>query len=244
MFVGNEEKVYILDKVENNPTQISGHPAWAVEWDIASSQATVMDMSTNTFCANGMHAPNGSFFVFGGNGAIGPGGAIGSQKNADGVSGMFDTSYQDWDGAKAIRVINPCTDGSCSWFDNSSLLAMSQKRWYPGAEALPDGSVVLVGGMVNGGYVNRNVPNVDPTFEGGAAEPTYEFYPPRGTPQQMQFMTKTSGLNTYAHLYLMPSGLMFAQANLSTSKSQDVFYPSEMVTDVCSLVELHYKRGD
>ena len=38
MFLGNERKVYIIDKTENNPIQISGrygtHPAWAVEYDI------------------------------------------------------------------------------------------------------------------------------------------------------------------------------------------------------------------
>ena len=32
MFVGNEQKVYIMDKVENNAAQIDQHPAWAVEW--------------------------------------------------------------------------------------------------------------------------------------------------------------------------------------------------------------------
>lgn len=34
----------------------------------------------------------------------------------------------------------------------------------------------------------------------------------------MQFMVATSGLNSYAHLYLLPSGRMFVQANYSTSK--------------------------
>jgi hypothetical protein len=29
MFLGTLDKVYIIDKVENNPTQINGHPAWA-----------------------------------------------------------------------------------------------------------------------------------------------------------------------------------------------------------------------
>lgn len=32
MFVGNEEKVYMLDKAENNPAQIKGHPAWGSVW--------------------------------------------------------------------------------------------------------------------------------------------------------------------------------------------------------------------
>jgi hypothetical protein len=41
MWLGNNKKVYILDKTENNPVTINGkfgtHPAWAVEYDIASN---------------------------------------------------------------------------------------------------------------------------------------------------------------------------------------------------------------
>ena len=29
MFVGTAKTVYIVDKVEANPTQVNGHPAWA-----------------------------------------------------------------------------------------------------------------------------------------------------------------------------------------------------------------------
>lgn len=32
MFLGNEEKVYILDKAEGNAAQINGHPAWGSAW--------------------------------------------------------------------------------------------------------------------------------------------------------------------------------------------------------------------
>lgn len=42
MFLGTKNKVYILDKSENNPAQIDGkygrHPAWAAEYDIKSKQ--------------------------------------------------------------------------------------------------------------------------------------------------------------------------------------------------------------
>lgn len=120
--------------------------------------------------------------------------------------------------------MNPCTNADdfssseCQWFDNPTVLSMQKQRWYAAAEALADGTIVLIGGFVNGGYVNRNIPNTDPTYEGGAAEPTYEFYPSRGAAQVMQFMTTTSGLNSYAHAYLMPSGKMLVQANLSTSE--------------------------
>ena len=183
-----------------------------------------MDVKTNVFCASGMHLPNGSYVTFGGNGAVGPGGGIGSQPNPDNVSGAWDSKYQDFDGAKSIRVLNPCKSSDnfgssdCQWFDDPSVLSMQNKRWYSAAEPLADGTIVLIGGFVNGGYVNRNFPNIDPTNEGGAADPTFEFYPANGrAPVTMQFMITTSGLNAYAHTFLMPSGKMFVQANISTS---------------------------
>ncbi|KAG0696896.1 putative copper radical oxidase [Suillus ampliporus] len=217
MFLGNEEKVYILDKTENNAAQINGHPAWGSVWDVNTHTAQPMAVLTNTFCASGMHLPNGSYASFGGNSAIGPLGAVGSVG-----SGQYDTTYEDYDGRKSIRILNPCTSADdmtstqCEWFDNPAVLSMQKQRWYSAAEALGDGTVVLIGGFVAGGYINRNTPNTDPEYEGGAAEPTYEFYPSRGAATVMNFMITTSGLNSYAHTYLMPSGNMLIQANIST----------------------------
>ncbi|KAJ6584865.1 glyoxal oxidase N-terminus-domain-containing protein [Mycena capillaripes] len=223
MFVGNDQKVYILDKAEGNEAQIDGHPAWGAVWDINTHAVQVMDVATNVFCASGMHLPNGSFATFGGNGAIGPGGNISSVKNPGGASGAWDQTYQDFDGSQAIRILQPCTDADdftsakCTWFDKPDQLSMQKKRWYSAAEALGNGTIVLIGGFVNGGYINRNYPNTDPTFSGGAAEPTYEFYPSNNQePQIMNFMVKTSGLNAYAHTFLLASGNLFVQANYST----------------------------
>ena len=179
-----------------------------------------MDVQTNPFCAAGMHLPNGSFATFGGNNAVGPGG-----DNSDpGSTTTYDPTYQDYGGTRAIRIISPCngdisTSPQCDWYDSENGLQMAKSRWYAGAEALADGSVVLMGGFTAGGYINRNYPNTDPETEGGAAEPTFEFFPSRSqTPAVMNFMVKTSGLNSYALGYLMPSGKMFVQANYSTSK--------------------------
>ncbi|KAH9985645.1 glyoxal oxidase [Russula compacta] len=201
MFVGSPDKVYILDKVEGNAHQINGHSAYASVWDIASQTATAVDVQTNAFCAAGMHLPNASYAVFGGNNAVGPGG----NNSAPGSTTTYDPTYHDYDGTRAIRIITPCdgdlTSPPCSWFDAPNSLQMAKRRWR----------------FTAGGYINRNTPNTDPTYEGGAAEPTYEFFPPSSqSPQVMNFMVKTSGLNSYALTYLMPSGKMFVQANYST----------------------------
>jgi len=72
-------------------------------------QAEVMDVRTNVFCSSGMHLPNGSFITLGGNGAVGVGGNIGSQFDPSQGAASWDSIYQDFDGGKAIRVLNPCT---------------------------------------------------------------------------------------------------------------------------------------
>lgn len=69
VFLGTVDKIYILDKTENNPTQINGHPAWAAgmlprpvltlpltaasEYDLVTNAGRPMDAMTNTFCAVG-----------------------------------------------------------------------------------------------------------------------------------------------------------------------------------------------
>ena len=185
-----------------------------------------MDVPSNVFCASGMHLPNGSYVTFGGNNAVAPGGGLGSQVYPGGGSASWDSTLQDFDGSRSIRILNPCTSAdnfassNCQWFDDSTLLAMKKQRWYSAAEPLGDGTVVIIGGFVLGGYVNRMYPNTDPQFEQGQAESTFEFFPAKsGTPQVMQFLIKTSGLNAYAHTFLMPSGKMFLQANTSSSRS-------------------------
>lgn len=180
--------------------------------------ATPVDAQTNPFCAGGMHLPNGSYAVFGGNTAIGPGG----DNSAPNSTEKYDPYYDDFDGTRAIRMITPCdgdlTAAPCAWDDSQNGLQMLKHRWYPGVEPLADGTVVLIGGFRQGGYINREYPNVDPTYEVNKSEPTYEFFPPTGQdPPILKFVVDTSGLNSFPLTYLMPSGKMFVQANYSTS---------------------------
>ncbi|KAJ6502403.1 copper radical oxidase variant A [Mycena sanguinolenta] len=221
MMVCNNQKVYILDKAEANAAQINGHTAWASILDLETFQATTMDVATNTFCASGYHLPNGSFATFGGNGAAGPGASEGSQVAPGAFFATWDSTYDDFDGGQSIRILNPCTDDDdftsahCQWYDDPSVLSMQRRRWYSTAEALGNGTIVMIGGFQNGGYILRNVPNNSPT---DGAELTYEFYPSNGqTPQLVNFLVKTSGLNAYPLAYNLASGKIFLQANLSTT---------------------------
>lgn len=56
MFLGTLDKLYIVDKTENNPTQINGHPAWAAEYSLAKNGGRAMDIITNSFCAVSTHS--------------------------------------------------------------------------------------------------------------------------------------------------------------------------------------------
>ncbi|KAF7300487.1 hypothetical protein HMN09_00933100 [Mycena chlorophos] len=216
MFLGNTDKVYILDKAQGNAAQINGHSAWGSVYDLNTNTVTLMDIQTNTFCSSGSHLPNGTFSVFGGNSAVAIGGGNGNDNGWDSV-------LQDFDGSRAIRLLSPCTTNEdftqpeCQWFDQpgNTALQIQDQRWYSSAEALADGTIVLLGGFTGGGYILRNYPNTNP-FAGASL--TYEYYPNtvKMTPQNVSFLVETSGLNAYPHMFLMASGKMFVQANVST----------------------------
>lgn len=217
MLVGNDNKVYMLDKAENNANLINGHPAMGAVWDMNTRTATTLAVTSNPFCASGMHMPNGSFITFGGNGAIGP------TNNP-----QFDSVYFNQAGQTGVRVLNPltctgsdaATNPDCQWYDNPAATHLERQRWYSTAESLGDGSVAVIGGYSNGGYINRNYPvENDPVWQGNASQPTYEFWPSRGgDPPLMQFLVDTGGLNSYPHTFLLASGKMVLQANVSTSE--------------------------
>lgn len=104
--------MYIVDKVENNPSKINGHPAWAAgecllsygahivggtkfsEYSISKNSGRAMDVVTNSFCAGGTALGNGTWLNVGGNQAVGPGGVQAVSQLGGGV-------YDDPDGGKS-----------------------------------------------------------------------------------------------------------------------------------------------
>lgn len=225
----DENTAFVLDKVEGNRAKLpSGKPVWGSLIDLTDGSARAVDVNTNTFCAAGSTLPNGTWVVVGGNQAVQYGGAA-----LEGTA----NPYQNKDGRKAVRLldIQGIQNNNFNWDDDGHLV-MNSNRWYPTTETLASGEVVIVGGSTSGGYINRNTPNTDPTFatatgggsiynlNAGGANPTYEYFPNRTNitaqgsfagMQMSKFMTTTSGLNMYPHMFLMPSGKIFMNANVS-----------------------------
>lgn len=242
--LANEDTAFIFDKVENNRKKTaSGRPTWASLVQLSDYSVRGIDATTNPFCAAGTTLGNGSYIVVGGNSAISYGGM--NVKNSDGSMNLDGPAppYNDMDGRRVVRMMQPNMDSSkLKWIDDfDSPNQMDSPRWYPAIEGLADGSVVMIGGATSGGFINRNYPNVDPVYatsssnpkagvwDQGGANPSYEFWPRDNKPKPAvhDFMVKTSGLNMYAHTYLLPSGRIFMQANYSTTIwdwTKDKFY--------------------
>ncbi|QRW00801.1 glyoxal oxidase [Ceratobasidium sp. AG-Ba] len=198
LFLGQGNRVYIVDKTENNPPKVGNppHPAWATEYDVDANTFRAMDVVTNSFCAGGNVLGNGTWLNVGGNQAITWGGLTANTQ--DGNNGP----YYDADGGKAIRLLNPCQDKNCNWQEDT----MTTRRWYPTLETLEDGSIIIIGGNQWGGFVNG----------AGQNNPTYEFYPSKGDPVGLNILTTTLPANLFPLTWLLPSGNLFIQTNWGT----------------------------
>ncbi|GAA6042383.1 hypothetical protein JCM8097_004487 [Rhodosporidiobolus ruineniae] len=199
MFLGTDELVYIVDKVQANPLTVgsgnSSHPAWSSEFNWKTGEVIrALDIVTNSFCAGGNQLGNGSWLNVGGNNAVSTGGVSDSTLN---ISEGFG-AYKDYSGGQAARIFTPCTNGTCEWSDR--IHAVPENRWYPHVETMVDGSAIIIGGELWGGFVNAPA-QVQST-------PTFEFYPKRGTmkPKNMTFLLDTQPANLYPLTWLIPNG--------------------------------------
>ncbi|KAG8934881.1 hypothetical protein FRC02_009003 [Tulasnella sp. 418] len=205
LFLGGPNTVYIIDKVQNNKATINGHPAWATEYDLTTNTVRAMDVVTNTFCAGGATLGDGRMLVVGGNQAVVPGG--------DSLNSSVPNVYGNGDGGQAVRTLLPCEDKTCNYVEST----MQKRRWYPTLEPLSDGSAILIGGNMYGGFVNSQ----------GNNEPTYEFWPSRGSILPLRILETTLPANLYPLTWLMPSGKLFIQTNWAA----ELFDPDAGVED-------------
>lgn len=203
MFLGTPTKVYIVDKTENNPAQVAGHPAWATEYDLVSNTFRSLDIKTNAFCAGGNLMGNGSWLNVGGNNGVTTLGI------ANDVAGNPDGggAYDSFSGGRSTRVMTPCSDSTCNWTEDTDGIPVN--RWYPSLETLEDGTVIILGGELYGGFVNSVNQN--------QSVPTYEFWPSTGAPILSPFLQRTQPANLYPLTWLLPSGLIFMQADWQTT---------------------------
>ncbi|KZP19871.1 copper radical oxidase [Athelia psychrophila] len=221
VFLGTVDKVYIVDKTEDNPAKINGHPAWGSEWSISGNTARTMDVITNSFCAGGTVLGNGTWMNVGGNQGVTYGGVTLTSGNGP---------YDDADGGKSVRILNPCDNDNCDW---ETLAQLTTRRWYPTLETLPDGSAIILGGDFFGGYVNSHVQN----------NPTYEFWPSKGAPVASPILANTLPANLYPLTFLLPSGNLLIQSNWATVLLDYTAQEEQALQDIPDAVRCYPASG-
>ncbi|KAJ7576482.1 glyoxal oxidase N-terminus-domain-containing protein [Mycena floridula] len=186
--VTSETTVIIFDKVEQNPLSVDGHMAWSAELDLTTKTVRALDPKSNTWCATGSFLSNGTLISSGGEPMVGD---IGT------------------DGRQALRIFTPCSDKTCDIFEDQSVVRMTSYRWYPSSVRLEDGSILIVGGSTDFGFINNATIN----------NPTYEFYPPKningfnGLQIPSPFLLRTLNGNHFPILVQLPDGTIFVAAN-------------------------------
>ncbi|THG97889.1 hypothetical protein EW026_g4195 [Hermanssonia centrifuga] len=92
-----------------------------------------------------------------------------------------------------IRIFEPCDDPA-------------EQRWYPSSIRIPDGSLMITGGI----HVNTNFYN-----NLTAAANTIEFFPPKdgGVPRPSAFLKRSLPANLFPRAFLLPDGKVFMVAN-------------------------------
>ncbi|XP_058215512.1 aldehyde oxidase GLOX-like [Rhododendron vialii] len=149
-----------------------------------SAHSAVLDLNTNgirpleiltdTWCSSGQFLPNGTLLQSGGND----------------------------DGNRKFRMFTPCEAASfCDWVELQNV-ELSQGRWYATNQILPDGSIIIIGGI--------SVSSV-------------EYFPPRSSGAvDFQFLVESRDNQTdnlYPYVHLLPQGNLFIFAN-----NQSVLY--------------------
>ena len=194
--VVSDSHALIVDKVEHNPLEINGHPAWGALYNLRTHSVKPLSMRSNSFCAGGSFLGNGTMLNVGGNPVV-----------EDFASA---SDFGDVNGIQAVRLFHPCdsedVDG-CDIFDDPSRIHLASPRWYATAVRISDGSVMIVGGSIKGGWINNATVN----------NPTIEYYPPRSNLDPMvvhsPFLASTLNSNLFPAAFSIPNGYVFVAAN-------------------------------
>jgi len=192
-------RVMFLDKLENY-TQLKtadGYYAMSSEYDPVTNQVVPLAYSTNAFCSGGTFLADGRVISVGGNAPL----------------TWLDPNIGD--GFTAIRYLSrSSTDGSLNgqdWSEPGNKLASA--RWYATAQTMPDGTVFVASGSLNG---------LDPTVLSNN-NPTYEVLSPGAVTQgrsiPMDILSKNQPYYMYPFVHLLRDGTLF----VFVSKSSQIF---------------------
>ncbi|GAA5979733.1 hypothetical protein JCM10908_003025 [Rhodotorula pacifica] len=184
----DDDHIVIYDKAENNALKAkNGKSAWGAVYEISTQSYRALNLDTNSFCAGGGWIGNGTLVSVGGN----P-----QQTYINDAAG---------NGLAAVRLFTPCTNGKCDVYENPSRIRLTSARWYPSTVRLTDGSLLIAGGMIAGGY--NNAPQTD--------NPTMEYFPPKGDGLQFysSFLHDALNSNLFPVMWLLPNGYIFVAAN-------------------------------
>ncbi|MCJ1474336.1 hypothetical protein MMC13_002994 [Lambiella insularis] len=167
----------------------SGLSVFGTEYDLLTNGLRPLRPLSNTFCSAGSFFADGTLLN-----------VAGAEAGPAGVA----------EGFNKIRTYapGPCAGDACKqdWVENSGTL--QHTRWYPSAQTLVDGSVLVVGGADAGGLVlneaSINVPTYETVFQNGQIAPS---------PVSLPILNFTaaqnldSGLsyNLYPILHLLPN---------------------------------------
>ncbi|RKF61376.1 Aldehyde oxidase GLOX [Erysiphe neolycopersici] len=193
-------KVFFLDKLQNY-SQIKtedGEYAMSAEFDPETRKPIPLSYSTNAFCSGGAFLADGRVISVGGNGPL-----------------EFINSKIE-DGFTAIRTLarsstDPYLDGR-PWEEPKNR-KLVKGRWYPTVQTMPDGSVFVASGSLNGLYPEN--------FENN--NPTYEMLDRRGNPRgniyELDILVKNQPYYMYPFINVLPDGNLF----IFVSKQAQVF---------------------
>ncbi|OJD32181.1 galactose oxidase-like [Diplodia corticola] len=120
---------------------------FATEYDLKTNTLRKLHPKSNTFCSAGAFFPDGTMVNF-----------AGAEPDAGAGVG---------DGFDAIRTYapGPCPDGGCTMDFDTGAGKLQTRRWYPTAETLPNGDVLVVGGSDVGLLVLNEASINVPTYE-------------------------------------------------------------------------------
>lgn len=151
--------VVFLDKVENY-TQLklsTGYYAYSAEYNVSDNTVTALAYKTNAFCSGGSFLANGTLLNVGGNAPL---------------TWLDPTVGNGFQGIRYLtRSSSDASFDSESWVEPG--VALSTARWYPSVQTMPDGTIFVASGSLNG---------LDPTVLSNN-NPTYEILNADGTPQ-------------------------------------------------------------